>query len=229
MRLCLSLITCFALGLGGGMARAADPAAPARDNVPRIWRALAGDRMELDGRSFALRGVACPAPETENGRRAKALLNTYLSGTRHARRISCTIGEETADCTRAGRRASQVMLASGLCRKDREQSEPTGPDNTLAIAYRSAGESPLSYWRLQSCIGVHPGPVPRQCRLASRNWPFHHAEAVQSRERQRFSGCLTAFGPATSAFGPATAHAPPAPHSLLPFWHSRCRNVSGGH
>ena len=86
--------------------------ASAIDNQPRIWRALSGDTMELDGRTFRLAGVTCPDPDTEDGRTAKALLNTFLRSGRIACRVTDT---EQVSCTKEDRDFATGMLASGLC------------------------------------------------------------------------------------------------------------------
>ena len=77
MRLVLVLVLLILLA-PPALARDPDPTAPAHNGQIRVWRALTGDLMELDGTVLALEGVACDPVVTENGRRAKALLNTYL-------------------------------------------------------------------------------------------------------------------------------------------------------
>ena len=158
MALCLAFRPSFV--------NAADPSAPARDNAPRIWQAISGERVELDGQSFYLRGVSCPATTSADGRRAKALLNTFLRGTKYNQGIACTAftgsdGRRSVDCIRKQRRASDLLIASSLC-----QPRPTivgAVATQMALARNAAGNVPLSLWRLRTCLGARPGHVPTQC------------------------------------------------------------------
>ena len=95
------------------------PPGSAIDRVPRIWRALAGDRVELDGTAYDLRGVICPDPSSDQGRRAKALLNTFLRGGA----ITCRIEGDTATCRKEGRDMATGMIDSGLCYPRAPQSK----------------------------------------------------------------------------------------------------------
>ena len=81
----ITLLFAISVCIGSHGAKAADPSAPARDNIPRVWRAISGDKVELDGETYRLHGVVCPAPDTDNGRQAKALLNTFMGGSRNNR------------------------------------------------------------------------------------------------------------------------------------------------
>ena len=204
-----------------GLAQAADPSAPARDNVPRIWKALAGDHVVLDGQEFALRGVACPAPDSEKGRQAKALLNTFLLGSRYSPVISCTTyiegGVKAVDCDRRGQMASAVMLGSGLCHALEGGNVTTSAEQRVSLARYVSAHRPIGTWRLRSCLGVHPDQAPLQCRLASRTWPLRYAETVRRLERPQASSCLTDLRPARSAILPQAAKTPPNRYSVLPF------------
>jgi len=92
-----------------------DPFAPAKNNEPRIWSALSGELMLLEGELVWLRGVVCPSVKTDTGRRAKALLNTFLRGGN----ITCHVHPGgMADCTKEGRDFASGMARSGLCRFD---------------------------------------------------------------------------------------------------------------
>ena len=213
-----------------GGAVASESAAPARDNVPRIWRALSGDRVELDQRVFDLHGVTCPAPDTDRGRQAKALLNTFMLGTKHAGGITCTrFGEDSVDCRRNGRKASDLMVDSGLChlRDGGDIRAETG--ETLRLTRHDAGPPPVGYWRLRSCLGVHPDDAPTHCRLASRTWPLRYAQAVQYLDMRNAATCSSPIRPTGPVFGPRAGHAPPNRYSLRPFWFNRCHGVLGGH
>lgn len=95
------------------------PPSSAIDKVPRVWRALSGDRVELDGKAYSLRGVVCPDPSSDQGRRAKALLNTFLRGGT----ITCRIEGEEATCRKEGRDMATGMIASGLCYPRAPQSK----------------------------------------------------------------------------------------------------------
>lgn len=190
--------------LGAIPVQAADPSAPARDNIPRIWRALSGDRVELDGKAFDLHGVTCPAAHSDSGRKAKALLNIFLRGTKHSPGITCTpFGDGRAvECKRAKQTAAALMIDSGLCHAadDTRQEAATGP--ALSLTRHPVGPVQISYWRLRSCLGVHPAHVPAQCGLASRTWPLRYAEAALWLERQNFSRCPPGVRPAGSGTAP---------------------------
>lgn len=95
---------------------ASDPASRAIENEPRIWRALSGDRLELDGTIFRLHGVRCPDLDEEAGRDAKALLNTFLRGGDIACRVWRTSDGPQAQCAKEGRDIATGMVRSGLCR-----------------------------------------------------------------------------------------------------------------
>ena len=90
---------------------ATDPAAPAVANAPRVWVALSGDRLRLDGTAYRLSGVTCPAPETAPGRAAKALLNTFLRNGY----VACRVAGGQAACHKQGRDFAQGLIASGHC------------------------------------------------------------------------------------------------------------------
>jgi hypothetical protein len=79
-------------------------------------RAYSGHEIEFGEARFTLRGVTCPDPTTENGKRAKALANTFLR-MRGAMRCETTNG--SGDCahrsTSGIRNLSEVMLKTGLC------------------------------------------------------------------------------------------------------------------
>ncbi|WP_135503941.1 hypothetical protein [Roseovarius aestuariivivens] len=95
------------------------PPSSAIDRQPRVWRALSGDRVELDGTAYDLKGVVCPDPGGAEGRRAKALLNTFLRGGS----ITCRIEGNTATCRKEGRDMATGLIASGLCFPRVPQSE----------------------------------------------------------------------------------------------------------
>lgn len=95
------------------------PPSSAIDKVPRVWRALSGDRVELDGVAYDLRGVVCPDPASEQGRRAKALLNTFLRGGT----ITCRVEGDSATCRKEGRDMATGMIESGLCYPRAPQSQ----------------------------------------------------------------------------------------------------------
>lgn len=101
------LFCCLALP-----AAALDDAAPARENEARVWQAISGDEAVLDGERVRLAGIACPDPETEEGRRAKALFNTFLRGGR----VTCNIRDGWAQCDKEGRDVATGLIESGLCR-----------------------------------------------------------------------------------------------------------------
>lgn len=96
--------------------------APAIGNQPRLWRALTGDRLELDGEVMRLKGVRCPDASTDDGRAAKALLNTFLRGGY----VTCRADGDAATCRKNGQEVADGMLASGYC-EQRAEIQPRGP------------------------------------------------------------------------------------------------------
>ena len=79
-------------------------------------RAFSGHDIEVGENRFALRGVTCPPPDTDKGRRAKALANTFL---RMTGTMVCKSEGGVGDCTHRSssgiRDLSRVMLKTGLC------------------------------------------------------------------------------------------------------------------
>jgi len=79
-------------------------------------RAYSGNEIELGQNRFSLPDVTCPDPKTENGRRAKALANTFL---RMRGTMRCESANGSGDCFHRSssgiRRLSTVMLTTGLC------------------------------------------------------------------------------------------------------------------
>lgn len=78
---------------------------------PPIWAAVSGDELSLDGETYRLSGVSCPDPDTEDGRAAKALLNTFLRGGY----IECRVDGGLASCSKEGRDIATGMIRSGYC------------------------------------------------------------------------------------------------------------------
>jgi hypothetical protein len=79
-------------------------------------RAYSGHEIEFGETRFTLRGVTCPDPTTENGKRTKALANTFL---RMRGTMRCETTNGSGDCvhrsTSGIRYLSNVMLKTGLC------------------------------------------------------------------------------------------------------------------
>lgn len=115
-RLCL-LIASLALP-GAGMAQ--DRTAPAEDNAARVWAAVSGDEVVLDGETYRLSGVSCPGPDTEDGRAAKALLNTFLRGGY----VACRIEDGRASCSKEGNDIAAGLIRSGYCDGTGEAAVP---------------------------------------------------------------------------------------------------------
>ena len=82
-------------------------------------RAYSGHDIEIGGSRFQLRGVTCADPDTEKGKRAKALANTFL---RMKGRMKCEASDGVGDCLHLSssgiRRFSEVMLKTNLCWTD---------------------------------------------------------------------------------------------------------------
>ena len=75
------------------------------------WKAVSGDRIVLADTEFRLAGVTCPPPDTEQGRAAKALLNTFLRNGF----VACRVANGSAECQKEGRDFAAGLLASGNC------------------------------------------------------------------------------------------------------------------
>lgn len=77
-------------------------------------RAYSGHEIELGETRFMLRGVTCPDPTTEDGKRAKALANTFL---RMPGTMGCETSSGSGDCVHRSssgiRNLSEVMLNTG--------------------------------------------------------------------------------------------------------------------
>lgn len=119
LRPCL-LIACLVLP-GWGLAQ---DAAPAEENAARVWVAVSGDKVMLDGKVYRLSGVSCPDPETEDGRAAKALLNTFLRGGY----IACRVEGGRASCSKEGNDIATGMIRSGYCEGTGEAPVPEAGD-----------------------------------------------------------------------------------------------------
>ncbi|MGJ8594393.1 hypothetical protein [Sulfitobacter sp.] len=79
-------------------------------------RAFSGHEIEFGETRFTLRGVTCPDPTTEDGKRAKALANTFL---RMRGVMGCETSNGSGDCVHRSpsgvRNLSEVMLKTKLC------------------------------------------------------------------------------------------------------------------
>lgn len=181
-RILLALLC--SLALPASASEQADPAAPAIDNQPRIWRALSGDTLELDGKTYRLRGVTCPDPSTEAGRAAKALLNTFLRDGRIRCRVSDGAEENLATCTKEGRDMATGMLDSGYC------APRADPDDRRDAALEG---QPVTRDRRREDLLVH-GPAPGgycrptgfrplACPERARHFPSYVAPGLAPRYR----------------------------------------------
>jgi hypothetical protein len=83
------------------------------------WKALEGDRLNLNGRIMNVHGVVCPSPEQAAGLEAKRLANTYLRGGVVACVTSLSRdGTQTVDCAKRdnnGLLLSQMLIFTELC------------------------------------------------------------------------------------------------------------------
>lgn len=79
-------------------------------------RAYSGHEIKIGEKRFTLRGVTCPDPTTEDGKRTKALANTFL---RMHGTMRCESTDGSGDCMKRSsdgiRILSKVMLKTGLC------------------------------------------------------------------------------------------------------------------
>lgn len=107
-----------------GLALALPGAGMAQESGPTVWAAVSGDEVRLDGETYRLSGVACPDPETEAGRAAKALLNTFLRGGY----IECRVEGDRASCSKEGRDFATGLIRSGYCEGTGEAPVPEEED-----------------------------------------------------------------------------------------------------
>lgn len=126
------------------MVYASDPAPRAIENEPRIWRALSGDMLELDGTIYRLHGVRCPDMGEKDGRDAKALLNTFLRGGEIACRVWQSPEGPHATCNKEGRDVATGLIKSGLCRpyltgprQEATRTDPLGVADVLRLGSAS--------------------------------------------------------------------------------------------
>lgn len=138
----------------------ADPSASAQGNQPRIWIALSGDTIELDGQRARLSGVSCAPPDSPDGRTAKALLNTFL----RAGHVRCTLTETTshtdASCAVNGSDINAQMRGLPGC----QETEAKGPEAVRAnrvVERRICPADPDVLWRDPTGLG----PMTEQIRL----------------------------------------------------------------
>lgn len=94
-----------------GLALALPGAGLAQESGPSVWAAVSGDEVILDGETYRLSGVSCPDPGTEDGRAAKALLNTFLRGGY----IECRVDGGRASCSKEGNDIATGLIRSGYC------------------------------------------------------------------------------------------------------------------
>ena len=105
------------------MVLAASSAAAQEKNM--TWKALEGDRLNLNGRIMQVHGISCPSPRIASGMSAKRLANTFLRGGI----VVCATslledGSELVDCAKRGNNGlmlSQMLVFSDLCRPRRDQ------------------------------------------------------------------------------------------------------------
>ncbi|MDK3074047.1 hypothetical protein QO034_13075 [Sedimentitalea sp. JM2-8] len=139
-----------------------DGSASAKSNRPRIWSALSGDRIELDGVQFALDGVTCPPADTPEGRDAKALLNTFLRAGHVRCTIAGTVTAQTAVCTVNGHNINEEMGRLEGCRpytrpqpspSDRSAQKPPNLTQPRLVERRVRPADPYLLWRGPTGLG----------------------------------------------------------------------------
>lgn len=91
---------------------------------PPVWAAVSGDEVVLEGETYRLSGVSCPDPDTQEGRAAKALLNTFLRGGY----IECRVAGGRASCTKEGNDIATGLIRSGYCEATDEAPVPEAED-----------------------------------------------------------------------------------------------------
>jgi len=99
---------------------AEDPVSPdatAIKGKPRVWKALSGHEIEIDGKRARLAGITCPDPDTPEGRDAKALVNVMLKSGKTKCRLKMAGGVRQATCTSNGYVMNDVLVEQGYCKK----------------------------------------------------------------------------------------------------------------
>ena len=126
------------------MTYASDPAPRAIENEPRIWQALSGEMVELDGVIYRLHGVRCPDMAVKEGRDAKALLNTFLRGGKIECRVWQTPQGPHATCAKEGRDVATGLIRSGLCQPylTGPRQEAASPDPLETVQVLRLGSAP---------------------------------------------------------------------------------------
>ena len=111
------------------MAIVAASAATAQEK-DMTWKALEGDRLNLNGRVMDVHGISCPSPTIASGLNAKRLANTFLrQGVVVCATSRSKDGGEYVDCAKQsnnGFTLSQMLVFSELCtvRPDQECLAP---------------------------------------------------------------------------------------------------------
>lgn len=144
-----------------------DPAASASNNQPRIWSALSGERIQVDGDVLRLRDVTCAKPTTDAGRNAKALLNTFL----RAGHVRCLVSETgLAECTVNGQNINARLRQQPGCGPSDPSAKSLRPDvnppfrsaaTPRQIERRIRPADPLQLWRRATGLG----PIPDHLQL----------------------------------------------------------------
>ncbi|MFT4716140.1 MAG: hypothetical protein ACI861_000348 [Paracoccaceae bacterium] len=83
----------------------------------KVTKAISGNKIIIKNRTMSLKGLSCASPSTEQGRDAKALLNTFL----RAGYVECTMysssgGSWSGHCIVNGKDVATGMKQSGLCK-----------------------------------------------------------------------------------------------------------------
>lgn len=89
------------------------------------WKALEGDRLNLNGKIMSVHGIYCPPPTQASGLSAKRLSNTFLRGGLVVCATSLSKdGTEFVDCAKRGNNGltlSQMLVFSDMCIPRRHQ------------------------------------------------------------------------------------------------------------
>lgn len=115
------------------------PGTVVAQDATRVWAAVSGDEVVLDGETYRLSGVSCPDPGAADGRAAKALLNTFLRGGY----VACRVEGARATCSKEGNDIATGLIRSGYC-KATGDAPVRGENDVLARDTRpgyAAGEA----------------------------------------------------------------------------------------
>ncbi len=102
--------------LGGGVPGLGGPNVSSGFKTDAQTHAISGNRIVIQGHHMVFEGLECPDPQTEAGRDAKALMNTYLRTNIYCRMTSWDSAMWVGSCEANGKSVAAGMKQTGLCK-----------------------------------------------------------------------------------------------------------------